>query len=243
MKNKLDSHVGAYQGDNIYDFDNEILLNWYPQRIIDLVVESKNKSLLELGLGHGYSTNVFSKEFNKHVVLDGSKAVIDNFKSNFSDCNVEIIETYFETFETKEKFDVIVLGFILEHVDDPCEILEKYRDFLAPTGKMYVSVPNATVLNRKLGNLAGMLPNVELLSENDVLLGHKRYYTVETLREDILKSGYTVEEIEGIYLKPFTTKQILSLDLQDEIINALCQVGIEYPELSCGILAEIKSSK
>ena len=35
MKNTLDNHVKAYQGDLQYDFDNEILLNWYPQRILN----------------------------------------------------------------------------------------------------------------------------------------------------------------------------------------------------------------
>ena len=33
MSNILDSYVGAYEGNNLYDFDNSILLNWYPKRI------------------------------------------------------------------------------------------------------------------------------------------------------------------------------------------------------------------
>ncbi len=243
MKNKLDSHLEAYQGNNIYDFDNEILLNWYPKRIIKLIGEPKTKSLLELGVGHGFSTNVFSEVFDRHLVLDGSKAVIDNFNTNYPDCKAEIVETYFENYETDEKFDVIVLGFILEHVDDPCEILSKYRDFLAPNGKMYLAVPNAEVLNRRLGNLAGLLDNVESLSSTDILLGHQRYYTVKTLSDDIQKSGYNIEKIEGIYLKPLTTEQMTSLNLGKDIISSLCEIGIDYPELSCGILTEVSNKK
>lgn len=238
MNNILDAHVAAYQGENLYDFDNDILLNWYPQRIIKL--NEGEKSILELGLGHGFSTNVFSKVYKKHVVLDGSAAVIENFRVKFPLSHVEIRETYFETFESDEKFDIIVLGFILEHVDDPCLILEKYKSFLAPLGKIYIAVPNAEVLNRRLGNIAGLLPDIYSLSENDILLGHRRYYTVETLTADIKKIGYTVEKMEGIYLKPFTTAQIISLNLDKKLINALCEIGINYPELSCGLLAEIK---
>jgi hypothetical protein len=52
-------------------------------------------------------------------------------------------------------------------------------------------------------------------------------------------AGYKIEKMEGIYLKPFTTRQILSLNLADDIIQALCEVGIEYPELSCAILAQL----
>jgi SAM-dependent methyltransferase len=238
MKNVLDTHVKAYQGNNLYDFDNEIILKWYPHRVIKFAGNAK--SMLELGLGHGYTTDIFSKHFEKYTVLDGSPAVIENFKKNYPDCKAKIIETYFENFDTDEKFDVINLGFILEHIDNPHEILSKYKKYLAPGATMFVSVPNAEVLNRRLGNLAGMLPDMTVLSDNDRLLGHKRYYTVKTLTEEIEKAGYTLVRMEGIYLKPFTTTQILSLNFDKEIIRALCEVAIDYPELSCGMLAQIK---
>lgn len=241
MNSLLDIHVRAYEGDLQYDFDNRILLNWYPQRIIGFANDAG--SILELGLGHGYTTDIFSKYFNRHVVIEGSEAVIDNFKKKYPYCQSEIIETYFEKFETGEKFDVIVLGFILEHVDDPIYILKYFEKFLSPEGKMFVSVPNAEVLNRRLGYLSGMLPNIQSLSENDLILGHKRYYTVKTLTADISSAGYEVVRVEGIYLKPFTTKQIISLELSQSIIDALCLIGIEYPELSCGILAELKVTR
>ena len=125
MKNQLDNYVKAYEGDLQYDFDNEILLNWYPQRIIKH--SQKANSLLELGLGHGYTTNLFSKEFKKHIVLDGSKSVIKNFNLKYPKCKATIIETYFEEFKSKETFDLIVMGFILEHVENPIQILKHYK--------------------------------------------------------------------------------------------------------------------
>jgi hypothetical protein len=71
------------------------------------------------------------------------------------------------------------------------------------------------------------------------VLGHKRYYTVDSLKDDIQASGFCVERLEGIYLKPLTTKQMIGLNLDERVIRALCHVGIDYPELSCGILAEV----
>ena len=238
MKNTLDNYVRAYEGELQYDFDNEILLNCYPQRVLEHTKGAN--SLLELGLGHGYTTSIFARHFNKHIVLEGSEAVIENFKKKYSVCPVKIIKTYFEEFASEDKFDVIVMGFILEHVDNPVQILEHYRKFIAPGGKLYVAVPNAEVLNRRLGHLAGLLPDMQELSENDHILGHQRYYTVESLTQDIKKAGFEIEIIEGIYLKPFTTSQIISLNFDKKIIDALCMVGINYPELSCGILAELK---
>lgn len=237
MANKLDTYISAYQNKNIYNFDNEILLTWYPKRII---MNSRGAhSVLELGLGHGFTTNIFSNVFRRHVVLEGSPAVIQNFKKKFPTCKAKIVETYFEKFHTEEKFDVIVMGFILEHVDDPFQIINRYKNFLASGGKMFLAVPNAEVLNRRLGHLAGLLGNMETLSENDLLLGHKRYFTVKTLSAEISRAGCQIDKMEGIYLKPFTTSQIISLSLDENIIQALCKAGVDYPELSCGILAQI----
>ena len=240
MKNSLDSHVRAYEGELQYDFDNEILLNWYPKRIMNFSKE--NESVLELGLGHGYTTNIFAKYFDKHIVLEGSPAVIENFKKRYPDCSCSIIETYFESFSSEEKFDVIIMGFILEHVDDPLQILTHFRKFLKPGGRMYVAVPNAEVLNRRLGHYAGLLPDMETISENDYILGHQRYYTVKTLTSDVENAGYEIIRTEGIYLKPVTTSQMISLGFEKKLIDAFCIVGIDYPELSCGILMELKAS-
>lgn len=239
MENILDKHAAAYQGDNIYDFDNELLLTWYPQRV--LFHAGTANSVLELGLGHGYTTDIFSRRFPRHLVLEGSPAVIRSFRDKYPGCAAEIIETYFENFATEERFEVIVMGFILEHVDDPSLILRHFREFLAPGGRMFLAVPNAEVMNRRLGHLAGMLNDMTELSDNDRLLGHKRYYSVDSLRAEAEQAGCRVDQLEGIYLKPFTTRQIAALNLDRKVFAALCELGVGYPELSCGIFAEISA--
>ena len=238
MSNILDSHLAAYEGQNLYDFDNEILLTWYPKRIISS--SKKGDTLLELGLGHGFTTNIFSTFFDRHVVLDGSAAVISHYKTKHPESKAEIVETYFENYETDEQFDLIVMGFVLEHVDNPVQIMERFRKFLKPGGKMYVSVPNAEVMNRRLGNLAGDLDDMKAMAPNDILLGQQRYYTVKTLEEDIAEAGYKVVLMEGIYLKPFATRQMVSLGLPERYIDALCELAVHYPELSCGLMAQIQ---
>jgi 2-polyprenyl-3-methyl-5-hydroxy-6-metoxy-1,4-benzoquinol methylase len=237
MNNKLDLHVGAYERNSIYDFDNLLQLEWYPRRIIELHHEAN--SIMELGLGHGVTTSVFNPHFDRHLVIDASPAVIENFRRLYPDCKPEITCCLFEEFETNEKFDLIVFGYILEHVDGPVEILRHFKKFLTSRGRMFITVPNAEVLNRRLGHLAGMLPDICQMSDHDLLLGHKRYYTTETLAADIARAGLELIKLEGIYLKPFTTQQIISLNLNSKIMNALCLTGINYPELCCSLLAEV----
>lgn len=240
MANQLDEHVEAYQGNTAYELDNHVLLNWYPKRVLALT--QRRGSLLELGLGHGYATSSLAGNFDRHVVLDGSPSVIQNFRGRYPDCTVEITETYFESFDTTERFDTIIMGFILEHVEDPLALVRQYRKFLSPGGDLFFCVPNAEALNRRVGHAAGMLADMFSLSENDRLLGHLRYFSVDSVKELILASGLDHVTLEGIFLKPITTQQLLSLKLDPRIIPALCEVGIGYPELCCGILAQLRSS-
>jgi len=235
MTNKLDDFVKAYEGNITFDYDNNILLNWYPKRIIS-ENNKKELKLLELGLGHGYSTTIFAETYNEHTVLDGSPAVIKHFKAKHPECKVNIIETYFEEFKSDEKYDLIVMGFILEHVDNPVQILKHFKTYLKEDGILYAAVPNAEVMNRRLGLYTGILKNIEELSDNDYLLGHQRYYTKKSFEVDFIKAGYKVASIEGIYLKPLASAQMQSLNLSEEIKVALCQLGIQYPELSCGLM-------
>ncbi len=237
-KNQLDDHVRAYEGNLLYDFDNEIILKWYAKRIAESI--KPEASLLELGLGYGYTSNIFSEIAKDHDVIEGSQLVIENFKKNFPDCPVNVIESFFETYETDKKYDLIVMGFILEHVDNPVQVLKHYKKFLNSGGGIFATVPNAEVMNRKLGNIMGVLPNMQVLSEHDHVLGHKRYYTMDSFKDDAKKAGYEVSRIEGIYLKPLTTKQLISLNLDQSVIDALCVLGVEYPELCCAMMAELK---
>lgn len=232
----LDEHVKAYKGNSLYDFDNSILLNWYPRRILELT--PGRESLLELGLGHGISTPLFSKEFSRHVVIEGSPAVIKHFHKINPACSAEILEVLFENFTSERMFDSIVMGFVLEHVKDPKTILRQFKRFLTKGGSIFIAVPNAEAMNRRLGTFMGVLSDLTELSQQDRDFGHRRYYTCATLGSELIGAGLKIKKLEGIYLKPFTTRQIQSLQLPQSALNALCEIAIGYPELSLGILAE-----
>jgi len=237
MNNYLDKFKGAYQDNFPYLLDNKLMLNWYPERILK---QATGQSLLELGIGHGYSTVKFSERFNRHLVLEGSLAIINNFVKEFPECNAKILHSTFENFYTEEKFDIIIMGFILEHVDDPSFILTQYKHYLCPKGSIFIAVPNAEALNKRFGYEAGIINSMSDLSQNDIALGHKRLFTVKTLKDLVESQGYRAKILEGIFLKPITTQQIIDLKLSDNILKAMLKVGVDYPELCVGILMEIE---
>ena len=234
--NGLDKSLSAYQGDNLYYFDEEIILNWYAKRIIDKFPNAI--SVLDLGLGHGITANSFSKYFTDYTILEGSQEIINKYRKDYPENTANIVDIFFENFDTDKRYDLIIMGFILEHVENPIQIMSQYKNILGEKGNMILSVPNAEAMNRRLGCYAGFLDDITTLSDFDRELGHLRYYTIDTFKKDIETCGLKVRNIEGIYLKPFTTKQIISLNFDQKVLDALCMLGVDYPELSLGIMAE-----
>lgn len=236
MSNQLDSFISSYHATFKFDFDNSIMLNWYPKRIMARTEGSSR--VLELGIGHGYSCRIFENYYSQYSVIEGSKEIISKYKEDNPNTRANIFHDFFENFETMEKFDVIIIGFILEHVDDPDLILTKFKNLLTENGKCYIAVPNAECLHRRFGAEAGMLNDIMQLSEGDIAFGHKRLYTMKGLEQLLENCGYRVLKKEGLFLKPMTTNQLVSLNLSPEILHGMCVVGIEYPELCAGLLVE-----
>lgn len=235
-KNHLDLLSEAYTSDFAYDLDNKLMLHWYPTRIAPKL---NRGSLLELGLGHGYSSKVFSSLIDDYSVIDGSRTVIQQFRAKYPELHsVKIIHSFFEDFESAQKFDNIVMGFVLEHVDEPSVILKRFQRMLSRDGKLFITVPNATSLHRQLGLGAGLIEDLYRLSESDLKLGHKRIFDVNSLTDTITQSGLKINSVEGIFLKPLTTEQLLKLSLSTEVLDSMMQLGVKYPELSNAVLVE-----
>lgn len=239
MKNDLNDVSSEYRPNAVTEIENRLILNWYPHRIIQRFGHST--SLLELGLGHGYTAHIFTEASDRYVVVDAASIVIDQFRQGSPGFRGEIVESYFEEYTPNSPFDVIVMGFILEHVDDPHMILTRYRDFLTPGGKLYVTVPNAKSMNRRLGLELGVIDDIYSLNTNDLALGHQRQYCRETLTETVTSAGYRITYEEGIYLKPLPLSVLKTLDDFDENLQAMLNVGIEFPDLCVGLLMELES--
>ena len=233
MSLQIDQDSTAY--DRAYVLDNRLTLQWYPKRVVDL---ARTGSMLELGLGHGYSTEYFAKTFQRYVVVEGSQEMIDRFRERFPIDGVDVVHGYFEDFETDERFDAVVMGFVLEHVDDPATIIRRYAQFLSPAGSIFIAVPNAESLHRRFGHAAGLLPDIYALSSADLDFGHKRYFTLKSLLTLVQGEGLEIRKVEGLLLKPITTQQMLDLNLSEPILQAMLKVGIDYPELCNALLIQ-----
>ena len=64
------------------------------------------------------------------TVVDGGKGFCDAIKARHP--QIEVVNSLFEEFRGPPAFQSIVMGHVLEHVENPVEILALARNWLAP---------------------------------------------------------------------------------------------------------------
>ena len=229
MKDRVIEHdISVYEDD---PYINENLLSM--TNYVKLIEKNsfRDKSFLELGIGHSKTVQILSEKFESLTVIDAERELIEKYQESYP--SVNFVNEFFENYEVeKNNFDYIGMGFVLEHVLDPKDILLKYSRALKGNGKLFVSVPNANSLHRLIAYNAGLIDDIKSLSETDIRYGHLRYNSYNEWVDLFKECGWKVIDSNGLYLKPFSTTQISSLGLSDDIYKALCITAISNPEIS-----------
>lgn len=180
-----------------YKEDSLLILNdaanhfWYSHRnkiIGDLVAKSNIKTppnIIELGAGSGnismYLTakgyNVTASEFYQlGINLIESKG-IKAFQYSLTDNNLPPEEHL-------KRYDIAILGDVIEHLDNPAQALSKVRYFLKTNGKIVVTVPASKML----------------WSQYD--RSHKRRYSIKLLRRHLYEAGFIPIQVRYFMFLP-----------------------------------------
>lgn len=188
-----------------------------------------NGETLELGPGEGVMTNLLASTCSSLTVVDGAQIFLDTIKAKHP--HVKVVNALFEEFEPEMRFSNIILGHVLEHVDNPVEILRRASNWLNPGGRILAAVPNSRSLHRQAAVLMGLLPFEESLNEADHHHGHRRVYNPESFRGDFLKAGLSIEVSGGYWLKPVSNGQI-ERDWTPAMLDAFMVLGERYPDIA-----------
>ncbi len=204
-----------------------------------LMPRLRGPRILELGCAEGEMTKFLAKQFPEVVAVDGSALLLERARKDVHANNVVFQQALFEEFVPDGKFSSIVVACVLEHVQDPIAFLRRCKEWLAPKGRIYIMVPNAYALNRRVGKAMGMLKRLDELHERDLRLGHQRVYSRQTLAADIESAGLEAAHWDGILLKPLSDAQVQNWD--PALLDAFFEVGKELPEWCTEIYVECQA--
>jgi 2-polyprenyl-3-methyl-5-hydroxy-6-metoxy-1,4-benzoquinol methylase len=187
------------------------------------------ESILEMGPAEGVMTELLSTLDKQLTVVEGAETFCQSLKERFP--HITFFNSLFEEFRPDHQFDNIVLGHVLEHVDNPVDILTRAAAWLSPKGKILAAVPNSRSLHRQAAVIMGLLPFEESLNEMDKHHGHRRVFNPETYRQVFLQAGLKIEIFGGYWLKPVSSGQI-EKNWTDEMLQAFMQLGERYPDIA-----------
>jgi 2-polyprenyl-3-methyl-5-hydroxy-6-metoxy-1,4-benzoquinol methylase len=215
------------------DYMDELLVDREAELIRRLALSSSNA--LEVGCGNGYSTQKLLGLFENYEVLEPSSKNINLMKDRDGLKDVTCYNKLLEDFSSEYRFDNIIFLNVIEHVKDPIALLKILAGLLTDEGRIYLSAPNCMSLNRRAGYKMGLLKEYSTLAPKDYVLGHRRLYTVDMMREHCLAAGLKVIEMKGIYLKPLSEQQMVNLG--DSVVRAFYSLGEDIPEYCANIFA------
>lgn len=228
------------------------ILGYY--QVASVLEKCKDGDLLDLACGDGFNTKIFSQYFENVVGVDASSMHLKKAKLNVP--NATFVEGLIEEVELEQKFDCVTMLNVLEHVQDPILTLQRAASFLKDEGYLFVHVPNCDAINRKIAVKMGTLLSCDELTPFDLeIVGHRRSYNLESLKQEIADAGLTVVETGGVFYKMFSYAQMdwilekglweeggygwgrsdMKKDWKAEFCRACYEIGKERPE-DCNII-------
>jgi SAM-dependent methyltransferase len=110
----------------------------------------------------------------------------------------------------QDRFDWIVGGDIVEHIDEPWSFLSDLRRIAAPGGKLLLSLPNIANAAVISDLLHGRFDYVYM---GLTCVGHLRFFTKRTIEEMLTIAGWSVVSIEP--------QETIATNGRDELLRAL----------------------
>ena len=98
-----------------------------------------NKTVLDFGCGVGGFLDFAKKSARSVSGIELEKALQPSFKQR----NLDVLEDLSKVQERNKKYDIITAFHVVEHLQNPKEILKELSQLLVEGGEMILEVPNS----------------------------------------------------------------------------------------------------
>jgi 2-polyprenyl-3-methyl-5-hydroxy-6-metoxy-1,4-benzoquinol methylase len=218
-----------------YTFDFDVL---HPYMIRSFAPFFRPGSLLELGSYKGNFTRRLMEHFTDITCVEASDSALREAQESLP--NLTCINARFEQVQLPRRYDNIVMTHVLEHLDDPVEVLQRVNDeWLTDGGRFFLTCPNANAPSRQIAVKMGLIEHNTAVTAAELEHGHRRTYTLDKLERDAVKAGLDVVYRSGIFFKAlanFQWDRLLQTDIISKAYLEGCyKLGQQYPELCSSI--------
>jgi len=219
-----------------YNFDYDVMHPFMLKSFLPFFLKG---NLLELGCFKGEFTKRFLPFFDDITCVEASHDAIQEAKTKVPE-HVKFINATFEEATLPTKYENIILTHVLEHIDDPVQLLKKINDeWLTDNGKLFLVTPNAMAPSRQIAVKMGLISHNTAVTPAEAEHGHRITYTLDTLERDAKEAGLTVIHRSGIFFKAlanFQWDRLLQTDIiSKEYLDGCYELGQQYPELCSSI--------
>jgi 2-polyprenyl-3-methyl-5-hydroxy-6-metoxy-1,4-benzoquinol methylase len=164
-KTQRDAYIKVYSNPAVMSYYMDALLLsqilWthhfkmliYFQKMLAQPAFKSKRSVLDIGPGHGFFSYLTLRELpdlGKIDIVDISDSSLAMTKTIIGDGGGKISYYNRDVFDygTIEKYDLIILGEVLEHLDEPLLILQQLSKLLTENGHLWITTPtNAPALD------------------------------------------------------------------------------------------------
>lgn len=219
-----------------YDFDFGVMHGFMMRSFLPWF---KPGSVLELGSFRGDFTRRLLEKFPSVTCIEASaSAARESIVANGS--RALVINSTFEEARLSDRFDNIVITHVLEHLDDPVDLLRRARtQWLAPFGRILIACPNANAASRQIAVKMGLISHNSAITDSEASHGHRVTYSLDTLERDAVQAGLFIVHRSGIFFKAlanFQWDRLLQSDIiSKEYLDGCYMLGHLYPDLCASI--------
>jgi ribosomal protein S18 acetylase RimI-like enzyme len=219
-----------------YNFDFDIMHNYMIDSFKHHFVEG---NCLELGSFKGDFTKKLTPYFEDITCVEASNEAIDIAKKELN--TLKYYNSLFEDVVLPTKYDNIILTHVLEHIDEPVELLRKIKnEWLSEKGKLFIVCPNANAPSRQIAVKMGLISHNSAITDSEKEHGHRITYTLDTLERDAKLGDLNVIHRSGIFFKAlanFQWDKLLNTDIiSKEYLDGCFELGQQYPDLCSSIM-------
>ncbi len=233
---ELDDSSNVASEKYVYGFDLDVL---HPYMVKSFEPFLNKGSVLELGSYKGDFTTRLLPYSDDITGVEASDVAVGEARSRLGE-RVSFVNAMFETVQLPKRYDNIVMTHVLEHLDDPVQVLKRINDeWLAEKGRFFLVCPNANAPSRQIAVKMGLISHNAAVTPAEAEHGHRITYSLDTLERDAVRAGLKVVHRSGIFFKAlanFQWDRLLQTDIvSKEYLEGCFQLGQVYPDLCASI--------